>query len=251
MAGERNGDKDGEHLLRCIPEGRAEWKIRKETRWGGRETKRTKIPSASTRDDKNKGRPDGYIGEIGAGSTWGDGHKRDVKKRALKVQRSSVSEGRTGGVVMIRQETGEQDSTQEKRAHAKERIRCGEIEIDPLAWAGRKWDSSRRRGWRGLGNMTQSRAAWVRQRWQWHGARTESPQEKGKRAQHTNQMNLWAFLGGGWEGQRDVDVFGVLRRELGWDDKYVTRVLLAVLAVGGVKSQRQGKARRRSIRTTE
>ncbi|KAF8187635.1 hypothetical protein K438DRAFT_1764795 [Mycena galopus ATCC 62051] len=46
MSGERNGDKDGEHLLRalsCVAEGRAESKMRKETRWGGHETERAKM----------------------------------------------------------------------------------------------------------------------------------------------------------------------------------------------------------------
>ncbi|KAF8187669.1 hypothetical protein K438DRAFT_2150845 [Mycena galopus ATCC 62051] len=106
MTGERNGDEVEEHFwkaLSCVPEGGGESKIRKETRWGGHETKRTKVHSAYTRDDKNKGRTgpsesrasalahsrgrnitcrlrlgfrdttidtaDGYIAGIGAGST--------------------------------------------------------------------------------------------------------------------------------------------------------------------------------------
>ncbi|KAF8187649.1 hypothetical protein K438DRAFT_1764807 [Mycena galopus ATCC 62051] len=138
---------------------------------------------------------------------------------------------RAFGRQTVRQGTGEQDSMQEQRAHAKRE------------YAEAKSRSTLSRGGTKIGLGEKMRAV----AWREDGVSAERRQK----AQHTNQMKLWAFLRGGWFWRGNaIDVFGVLRRELGgeaWDGRHVNRVLLAALAVGEVKSRRRGKARKRSI----
>ncbi|KAF8169603.1 hypothetical protein K438DRAFT_1774186 [Mycena galopus ATCC 62051] len=138
------------------------------------------------------------------------GRTRDKEnKRKEEGRRRSWMCRRAFGRRTVRQETGGQDSTQEKRGRAKRE------------YAATKSRSTLSRGRDENGTPREDEGS----RWQWHGARTESAQKEGKGTTHQS-MNLWAFFGGvgcagagdrpGFqEGQRDVDVFGVLPRELG------------------------------------